>query len=557
MSLLGNRQHDAQNEANRHTCRTLLNCYIREFGQASRFFVTPELDYSVTFPASGITLAGKLVRRSAIGEHRYKSFLHDGRPLDSAELARWIAQEMAAEAPSLDRRLQERFLQQVAGSRQTLALFMSQPESALPDGYLTSEQSLLHGHPFHPFPKSVLGFSEADVRRYSPELKASFRLCYMAVRSDKFEEEWIGGKPRIADPLQAVEQASLELGASASLYRLLPVHPWQYEHVLSLEETGEYVRERQIVPLGPCGPLCHPTSSVRTVYVPEMRCNIKLALDVQITNMKRVNTREQMRRTMDAASYLLQSGCFEQEPHTQVAYEEGIAACRMPREELTALLAVAYRPIEFDPSCTFVMSSLIETKAGDDKPLLASLIDSGQAEAWFRRYLDLSLLPIVRAAEEKGIHFEAHLQNTLLSIRDGMPRSFVIRDLEGVSVDRGLAAPGAQGPLFYETKDAWARTSYYFIVNHLGSFIHALSASTCSNEKSFWAIVRDVLERELERKGGELPFVRHLLTADTFLAKRNMASCLAGTSETPAYVPVDNLMRRIRSVADAADKQLV
>ncbi|WP_217145732.1 IucA/IucC family protein, partial [Streptomyces sp. AC627_RSS907] len=48
--------------------------------------------------------------------------------------------------------------------------------------FLSGEQSLLFGHPLHPTPKSRDGLSEAEARAYSPELRGSFPLHWLAVR---------------------------------------------------------------------------------------------------------------------------------------------------------------------------------------------------------------------------------------------------------------------------------------------------------------------------------------------------------------------------------------
>ncbi|WFR62817.1 hypothetical protein P9222_32725 [Paenibacillus amylolyticus] len=64
-------------------------------------------------------------------------------------------------------------------------------------------------------------------------------------------------------------------------------------------------------------------------------------------------------------------------------------------------------------------------------------------------------------------------------------------------------------------------------------------------EEHFWKQVRDALVEELEETGNA--YVQHLLTTDAFLAKQNLVSCLRGISQTPAYVPVSNPMKRIGS----------
>ncbi len=55
------------------------------------------------------------------------------------------------------------------------------PPRGRTDLFLAAEQALLLGHPLHPTPKSREGLSEAEARRYSPELRGSFPLHWMAV----------------------------------------------------------------------------------------------------------------------------------------------------------------------------------------------------------------------------------------------------------------------------------------------------------------------------------------------------------------------------------------
>lgn len=562
-------------QANRHTCKLLLNCYIRELAQEREDDIAlnaDTLDYAVAFPVCGVTVFGKLAYYSAAGEHEYESIRRSGANganganghVEYGELVQWIIRELPSEglgtgqgAPADDNRITDEqarsFAEKVDNSCRNLALFIERAAELEVFDYRTSEQSLIYGHPFHPFPKNSRGFSERDVRTFSPELRTSFRLGYFAVRKDVFRDEWVAEDKKVP-PHESV-QAHLRhtLGDKSGEYAPLPVHPWQYKHVLGLSEVQDYVREGKLVPLGGLGPLVYPTTSVRTVYVPDMNCNIKLSLSMQITNLIRTNSDEQMRRTLDASRYLLRHGCFGPDSPTWIAYETGISTCRFADEKLTRQFTIVYRPIEFDPASTYVLASLVEAPQPGRPSRLMSMLggsgQSGQADRWFARYLELSLLPLVRVAWEKGIHFEAHLQNTLLTLRDGMPEAFIIRDLEGVSVESGKAAKGPgtaqeqdlSGPLFYSREQAWARTSYYFIVNHLGSLIHAMARDAGVPETHFWTIVRETLRRECERSGNA--FAKHLLTAGTFYAKRNMLSCLKGSGEAPAYVPVGNLIQ--------------
>ena len=109
-----------------------------------------------------------------------------------------------------------------------------------------------------------------------------------------------------------------------------------------------------------------------------------------------------------------QHDCFGAEPLTHIAYETGVATCAFEDEELTSLFTIAYRPIEFDVENTYVLSSLVEAPLPGMRSRLMTMLGGGRdiAERWLERYLKCSLLPIVQTAGERGIHFEAHLQNT-------------------------------------------------------------------------------------------------------------------------------------------------
>lgn len=548
-------------QADAHTCKLLLNCYIRELAQEkyTQIRLKPQiLDYAIAFPTSGVTVFGKLAYYSAMGEHEYDSMnwfnvQGEGGGVEYSALAEWIMTELeqtrlsVADTP-ITVAMQAAFIDKIANSCRNLALYIERSGEYAVYDYCSSEQALVYGHPFHPFPKHVSGFTGEDVQRYSPELRTSFQLAYFAVSKEIYREEWVAEELKIELPESVIFQLHRQLGEHQHHYTLLPAHPWQYEHVLGLPKVDAYVRSRKLIPLGVFGPAAYPTTSVRTVYIPELNCNLKLPLNLQITNMIRTNSDEQMRRTLDASRYLLQQGGFGPDSQAQIAYETGVATCAFADEALTRLFTVAYRPINFDVSCTYVLSSLVEAPQPEVPSRLIGMIRKQNIapEVWFERYLEVSVLPLVHLAWTKGIHFEAHLQNTLLTIRNGLPDSFIIRDLEGVSVEQRPVPPAEQGtaptgPLFYSRKQTWARTSYYLFVNHLGSLIHAMARDTQMPEERYWKMVRQVLRREQVRSDNG--FARHLLTVESFPAKRNMLSCLMGSGESPSYAEIPNMLR--------------
>ncbi|CAM5602054.1 IucA/IucC family protein [Streptomyces violaceorubidus] len=111
--------------------------------------------------------------------------------MDAVTLAALLARETAG-APGPDG---PDLVARVADSVRRTAVFLrDRAEGAAPEGhrdgpgdrsgpdrFLAAEQALLLGHPLHPTPKSREGLTEAEAHRYSPELRGSFPLHWLAV----------------------------------------------------------------------------------------------------------------------------------------------------------------------------------------------------------------------------------------------------------------------------------------------------------------------------------------------------------------------------------------
>ncbi|MCP2775185.1 IucA/IucC family C-terminal-domain containing protein, partial [Salmonella enterica] len=89
-------------------------------------------------------------------------------------------------------------------------------------------------------------------------------------------------------------------------------------------------------------------------------------------------------------------------------------------------------------------ASVLEEPAEGEIPLLdllrraagAGAPDEPFVRAWWSRYLDVTLLPLLRLFSDFGISLEAHLQNAMVAFRDGWPVRGYARDMEGTSVSR-------------------------------------------------------------------------------------------------------------------------
>ncbi|NIC06715.1 IucA/IucC family protein [Billgrantia bachuensis] len=570
-------------QAKETTLRALLNSYLRETGchdprHAETGLVASLLDVGDPFrlQLSAGELVGTLRDFSLSGQHRYGAafYLRDGQgrvtPLDMQDIIQRLLESLSEPATDNTHELRLWDMRdKINNSFTRMAAHIDDfhhhrgtaPEAAL--DFIAAEQSLYLGHPFHPFPKCSQGVERRAFDDYSPERGACFQLHYLAVRRDLLVEAWLDGpEDSLADAVHEV--ARQWLGERYAHYALLPIHPWQAGYLLSQPDILLLLEEGLLVDLGAQGPLAYPTSSVRSVWLPETGQGYKLPLQVRITNLIRENTIEQSRRTLDAARLIhrlrgeLESDAF------QVVMETGYRTLDPEHPALdshrAAAFTVIYRPMPVEAQDACVLASLLEPYPGEVEPKLIAAIRHGAGgevdlDRWFAAYLEVSLVPILEILARTGVSFEAHLQNSLLRLERGWPSTLYVRDLEGVSLDRErvtrLAAwpslgIAADSPLLYSPEVAWRRTQYYFFVNHLGGVVNALATHLGVDEGRFWRQVGNCLERLHEAGDSRLTaYAEDLLQADHWPAKANLLSCFRQRGASPLFVDIVNPIKRV------------
>ncbi|WP_063762269.1 IucA/IucC family protein [Streptomyces sp. NRRL F-5123] len=156
-------------------------------------------------------------------------------------------------------------------------------------GFQAVEAAMTEGHPCFVANSGRLGFGSCDHRRYTPEAAAPVRLFWLAAHRDHAvfsAGEGVAERDFMAAELGTVQYARLRgtlaaRGLDPAAYVLLPAHPWQWEHKLSVTFAGEVAAGR-LVPLGPGDDGYLAQQSVRTFFNashPE-RHYVKTALSV-------------------------------------------------------------------------------------------------------------------------------------------------------------------------------------------------------------------------------------------------------------------------------------
>jgi L-2,3-diaminopropanoate---citrate ligase len=589
----------------------LLNAYLRETGAADPRLspddprlgdlpaeILEEITgqgapMQVVLEATGVVLLGSVSYYSPFGHHRYGRSFWIARN-DTAdvtrighcrELAKALLNELAASAtlPLSRTDLVDTLLSHLENSLEKTRTYVerslregrsfSQLSGA--DRFSAAEQSLVYGHPFHPAPKSSQGFSAEDLRRYAPEMGASFVLHYFACAPEIVREASVG--PDAADeswiPAGVREAAAQQLGPSRQHYRLIPCHPWQANHLKQWEDVQDLLNSGLLVDLGALGGNVYPTSSVRTVWDPRHPYFFKLPLNVRITHFIRVNPLDQLERTMDASRVL--AFLANQMPFSAftILLEAGyrtIAPAHVTaeqRERLTESFGVIFRenPITApqDDEVPIVVAAALEQPPHAEVPPIIEAVRmaarqcphlswSELLEKWLRQYLEMSLVPLLWLFVEHGVSMEAHVQNSMVTLRDGWPVHFYVRDLEGVSIGRTRARQQAMfqnrlaedSPVLYTEEEAWNRFKYYVVVNHLGHLIHTLACCGSTEETALWKIVAEVVHTSPALQNGK-DILLDLMRNEGLPAKANLISSFHQRGERPLYVTIPNPLAHV------------
>ncbi|GAA1507357.1 IucA/IucC family protein [Streptomyces synnematoformans] len=550
---------------------TLLNCLLREVCGPEGAATVDDGRLLLRLSRRGVLLRVALRRTSLLGAHRFRGPVAERR--DGAwvhvgwrRLAEHVQDELAARTGVRN----DEFLAQVVSSHRgtRAALAAARKRAAPADGagplaaYLDSEQSLPLGHRFHPTPKARDG-GAAAWSAYAPEARAAFPLRHLAVRAHLTAEETAG--PGAAAPLDRLRPVP-------DGYRLLPVHPWQYELLAGHPALRAALDRGDVLDLGTGGPPCTPTASVRTLHTGAGF--LKFSLNVRITNCVRKNSRYELagavaltrllRPVLTALAARHPAAALLREPAYRSLALPGPAGAPDPallegfgvivREGLSGVL---------HPGATPLLAGAVADEYPTGPAHVSRLPAAARPESaldWWSAYLELLVPPVLAAYFDHGVVLEPHLQNVLLCVdADGMPAQVVFRDLEGAKLlpERhadALAAlpPQVAGPMTYDATRGWHRVVYCLLVNHVADLLAALADLHPQAEAALWARVRGVL-LGCARDLGDPPRLHALLRGAPLPAKANLLTRWGRRADRQAgYVHLPNPLAAPGTAPDAA-----
>ncbi|WP_425264161.1 IucA/IucC family protein [Streptomyces caeruleatus] len=446
-----------------------------------------------------------------------------------------------------------------------------------PDRFLAAEQALLLGHPLHPTPKSREGLSESEARRYSPELRGSFPLHWLAVAPSLVatDSAWTERGRGVPAAHLTARLAGPDLPLPDG-YAALPLHPWQHRELLYRSDSAALVEAGLLRDLGAHGALWHPTSSVRTVHLAGAPAMLKLSLGLRITNSRRENLRKELNRGVEVHR-LLRSGLSTQwraaYPGFDIVRDPAWLAVDGPDGAPVPGFDVVIRHNPFKPSddvsCVAgLVSPRPRTQPGTasgrpwsgKEPLRSRLAEvvthlaartrrprGAVAAEWFLRYLEQVVRPVLWLDSEAGIALEAHQQNTLLLLDgEGWPSGGRYRDNQGyyfresrrTELDTRLPGIGECSDTFVSDEVTDERFAYYLAINNVFGLIGAFGSQRLADEELLLAAFRRFLGDVASgpaRLRTTLP--AHLLESPVLRCKANLLTRVHGLDELVG--PVD------------------
>ncbi len=163
-----------------------------------------------------------------------------------------------------------------------------QPNSAY-EWYITGEQiAALRDRPFHPSSKAKIGFSEQDCVQYAAEFGQSITLRWLALRNEVVQAGISHPVHSYLELLLPQERSLLEMechqrGLASDDYTLMPVHPWQLEHIILPRYTDELASGHIVVLDTEAGDVL-ATSSLRSM-APQQPSTAMLKLPVSVLSL--------------------------------------------------------------------------------------------------------------------------------------------------------------------------------------------------------------------------------------------------------------------------------
>lgn len=341
------------------------------------------------------------------------------------------------------------------------------------------ESYAMEGHMYHPSYKSRLGFTLDENLKYGPDFKPSLYLKWVAVPKTRVQQtlsKTVALEKLLQHQLgkETIEQFEATLRQHVecvSDYVWLPVHPWQFDHIIAHVLAEEWLRG-DIIFLGKSQEAYVPQQSIRTLSpVAIDKYYIKVPLSITNTSTQRVlapHTIENAAQITDWLKRIQAQDTYLRDQLRTVflgevlgmSYDNSYLSERK-RTDTYGALGVIWRENIYhylDAGEEAIPFHALYSKDVVDRPVIDHWIQQYGSEAWMQQFIKVAVRPLIHMLYTHGIALESHAQNMMLIHENGWPIRVAIKDFhDGVRFKRDLLSDIAKNPQLQDTPEAHQR----------------------------------------------------------------------------------------------------
>ncbi|AGK96232.1 IucA/IucC family protein [Clostridium pasteurianum] len=386
------------------------------------------------------------------------------------------------------------------------------------------EQWCINGHLMHPTPKSKQGLTVDDLIKYSPEAKNTFKLELIAVKRnlavynsnlDYNYDDYIS--TIFKENYLKLKNIFKALGLSWEDYYVIPVHPWQYSHIINnnieVLDNKTLNSSKELFKInGDVNIEGRPLIAFRSLLLKGLDKFIKLPMELQITSSRRhlsnrachhaiyiskiISDIKQNKGVSDKFQFQNEESSIHISKYIGVIYRESI-------DSFVGENSIAI------PAAAFYEESLINKDNTVIDDILAAYLKTNDFTStneavlkFFQQYTSLMTTDVIRLLTVYGIALEAHLQNSIIVLKNFYPEKVIIRDAEAINVclDR-LKVNFPQHKFFKNSwnviegpEDCQKVIMHSLIISNIGQFIYYLSERYNIDEDTLWKIVKNIFK---------------------------------------------------------------
>ncbi len=425
--------------------------------------------------------------------------------------------------------------------------------------YAQLEARLGDGHLYHPCYRSRMGFSLADHQRYGPEFAQAFSLVWLAVEKHLCDIHAIPGldyehflqQELGSDELTRLRQVIEQQDHGSADYYLLPVHPWHWQHSLQIH-YAHWLAEGSLLFLGEGATQWLAQQSIRSLssLAADACHHIKLPLSIANSSADRILSDHHVYNAPLISTWLqniCQQDTYLQYQARLVIVTEPIGITLKPgiaHKDNYGLLGAIWRAAPEtmlqEGEQVFPCTGLTTSDQHQQLCIAPWLKRHGTA-IWVKALLTSMLGPFLHLMIKHGVLLEAHAQNTLLILKDGLPVGVAIRDLPGGlhyiagrTTDEDLIEQLRQAPAHRNAANASNGFTMHLteardyllevlLFIHLSELAHRLELLHDFSEQQFWQLASQAVQ-EYQAQVPEL--ATSFTEFDLFVPELNI-ECLA------------------------------